>query len=478
MAADEEKQLGVFRKLTRTLWKWGIETHGITPTPPQSRTDTRIHQFFWLWFSVNFNILAFSTGSAGPAFFGLDLKSSLLVLLVADLIAVFGPKLGTRAMVQSRFSWGLYGAMIPSALNVFSAQGFLILNCIVGGQALAATSKSLDDTLGIVIIGVISLVVYFRAPLFLDIDSTSPFERFAWIPNALVFPILLGVAKIHLNPATFPPVATPPASMVISFSSFVVSSVVSWCTFTPDYGVYHDHRASTLSIFLSTYFGFLFPSIAWHMLGAALAAAASGVPAWQTGFDGGNNIGGLISAVLEPTGTFGKVLLGIVALSTSCASAPTMYSFGTSFMAISNLFARMPRYIFSVISFAILLPLAIIGAKKFYSTLVDTLSVIGYWSTAFAAIVLTEHFVFRRSSFSAYNIAHWDQAKLLPPGVAAILAFLGAFGIMIPCMSQTWYTGPIARAGSGDIGVYTGGVVAVILYIPLRTLEKKFWPGR
>ena len=51
--------------------------------------------------------------------------------------------------------------MIPSALNVFSAEGFLILNCIVGGQALAAASQNLDDTLGIVIIGVISLVVYF-----------------------------------------------------------------------------------------------------------------------------------------------------------------------------------------------------------------------------------------------------------------------------------------------------------------------------
>ena len=28
MRADEEKQLGVFHRLTRTLWKWGIETHG------------------------------------------------------------------------------------------------------------------------------------------------------------------------------------------------------------------------------------------------------------------------------------------------------------------------------------------------------------------------------------------------------------------------------------------------------------------
>jgi len=28
MPTDEEKQLGVFRKLTRILWNWGIETHG------------------------------------------------------------------------------------------------------------------------------------------------------------------------------------------------------------------------------------------------------------------------------------------------------------------------------------------------------------------------------------------------------------------------------------------------------------------
>jgi len=69
--------------------------------------------------------------------------------------------------------------------------------------------------------------------------------------------------------------------------------------------------------------------IAWHMLGAALAAAAPGVPAWQAGFEGGNNIGGLLSAILEPTGTFGKVLLGIVALTASCACAPTMYTFGS-----------------------------------------------------------------------------------------------------------------------------------------------------
>lgn len=41
----------------------------------------------------------------------------------------------------------------------------------------------------------------------------------------------------------------------------------------------------------------------------------------------------------------------------------------------------------------------------------------------------------------------------------------------MPSMSQTWYTGPIAKAGTGDIGVITGFIVAVGLYTILRNIE-------
>ena len=92
-------------------------------------------------------------------------------------------------MVQARFSWGLvknvsfryreptgyrppntiaryYGAILPSLLNVFSMQGFLILNCIIGGQTLASVSDRINGTAGIIIIGLISLVVGYFEPHF------------------------------------------------------------------------------------------------------------------------------------------------------------------------------------------------------------------------------------------------------------------------------------------------------------------------
>ncbi|KAF9057204.1 hypothetical protein BJ165DRAFT_1411590 [Panaeolus papilionaceus] len=447
----EELELGIFHKLSRRLLRWGIETHGIAPIADDQRIDKRVYQMFWLWFSVNFNILAFSTGSAGPAFFSLGIKDSLLVLLVVDVLAVFGPKLGTRGMVQCRFSWGLYGAIIPSALN-----------------ALAASSSKLDDTLGIVIIGVISLVITFCGYRFLHW-----FESFAWVPGVISFPILLGVAGKHLNPSTFPSVPPASASQILSFACFVGSSLISWCTLTPDYGVYHDKDASSLKVFSYVYLGFFTPSIAWHMIGAAFAAAAPGIPSWQSGFEDGNNVGGLLAAALSPTKGFGKFLMVLIALSTSCACAPTMYTFGISFMAMGPFFRKVPRYVFAIISEAILIPVAIIGAKKFYATLVDILSAIGYWSTIFAAIVLIEHFVFRRGDFGTYKVVDWNNSRNLPLGVAAVIAFLAAFGAVVPCISQTWYQGPIAHAGTGDIGIIMGGVVGSLMYLVLRWIEKK-----
>ena len=67
-----------------------------------------------------------------------------------------------------------------------------------------------------------------------------------------------------------------------------------------------------------------------HLLGAAFAAAAAGVPAWNAGYDGGNNFGGLASAVLQPSGAFGKILMALMALVISAPTALEMYSSGES----------------------------------------------------------------------------------------------------------------------------------------------------
>lgn len=86
--------------------------------------------------------------------------------------------------------------------------------------------------------------------------------------------------------------------------------------------------------------------------------------------------------------------------------------------------------------------------------------------------MLAEHFIFRKGRWSRYNMEDWDTARRLPWGVAALLAFGCAFGIIIPSMSQVWYTGPIALAGTGDIGILVGAGMGFVTYLALRCVEK------
>ena len=62
-----------------------------------------------------------------------------------------------------------------------------------------------------------------------------------------------------------------------------------------------------------------------HMIGAAFAASAPVVPAWQAGLGADfGNVGGLVGAVLFEAGGWGKFLAVVCALTIPSAVAPTM----------------------------------------------------------------------------------------------------------------------------------------------------------
>ncbi|KAE9406854.1 hypothetical protein BT96DRAFT_987122 [Gymnopus androsaceus JB14] len=153
---------------------------------------------------------------------------------------------------------------------------------------------------------------------------------------------------------------------------------------------------------------------------AAVAAAASAVPAWEQGYNN-SNVGGQLEAMLSPVGDFGKFLTVLLSLS----------------------IAVVPRYVFSIVATAIVLPIAIVGSHKFYDTLENFLGLIGYWCSALIAVVLIEHWIFRKRQFSEYHLQNWNVPKrLVPSGLAGIAAGVASFGLVVPCMSQIWFTGP------------------------------------
>ncbi|KAL4253400.1 purine-cytosine permease (2.A.39) family protein [Abortiporus biennis] len=468
------KEISLTSRILVGLSQWGVELQGITPIPLEQRTDRRMWQMFFVWFSANANVLTLGAGTVGPAFFGLGILDSFWVILVVDFIvcafpacfAVFGPKLGTRAMVQSRFSWGCYGAIIPSILNAISMQGYLIINSIVGGQTLASVSGHLSDSVGIVIIGLISLVVVFCGYRVLHW-----YETIAWIPNVIAFIVMISVGGKHLIAAPLSNPTPVPASALLTFGSTLAATVISWSPITPDYGVYHNAQASNFRIFIYAYLGFLVSSIPAHMMGAAFTAASFSIPEWQAGLGNGNDVGDLIAAILQPAGGFGKFLLVLLALTTPSACAPTMYTVCTSLMTISPVFARIPRFVIAIVSTAILIPVAIVCDKRFYATFVQILSFIGYWLAPFTAIILVEHILYRQATWSSYKVqSSWNKPNRLPKGFAAITTFIITIGIIVLCMEQEWWTGPIARSGAETPNLNRCNILTLEIFVFLSRM--------
>jgi purine-cytosine permease-like protein len=211
------------------------------------------------------------------------------------------------------------------------------------------------------------------------------------------------------------------------------------------------------------------------ILGAAIGGATPNVPSWKAGYES-NSASGVLAAMLQPAGGFGQFVTVLLAFSILGNLSATMYSITLNFQMLLPWFFRIPRVIFAIVITAIIIPIAIEAAKSFFVNLENFIGIIGYWSAAFIGIVLVEHICFRHASFNTYTNDEdaWDDAKKLPPGFAAIAAGLLSFGLIIPGMAQTWFTGPIAET-TGDIGFEVAFVLSALLYCPLRYLERKIF---
>lgn len=423
-------------------------------------------------------MLSFSTGTLVQE---LELSATgafctiVFICLFSSIIpayfVTFGPKLGLRQMIHARYSWGCF-APILAILNAASLCGYTILNCILGGQTLSAVSPDgkLSDSVGIVIIAVVSLVVSF-----MGIRVLHAFERWFWVPILVCFCILIGLAGTGPEGLHFPQnEPTTTSSGVLGMTSIIIGFLVSWSGIASDMSSYLDpDHTPSWGLFGASFLGFFLGSCPVFLLGASFALSALDNPVWKEALETSN--GALFNVVMSSkTGGFGKFITVLLGLGIIGNTAPSIYSFGLSMPAILPVLRRVPRFVFPLVAIAIVIPLAIVGATAFYGTLTSFTSVLAYWSALFVATILVDHIVIRRADFAPYDTSLWDQWSKLPIGLAAIVSSILSLALLVPSISQTWFTGPIA-AKVGDLGFELGFVCCAILYAPLRLLEKRIF---
>jgi purine-cytosine permease-like protein len=354
-------------------------------------------------------------------------------------------------------------------LNLATLTGFCIIICVVGGQCISAVNQHVSSTVGIVIIALCAMVLSFFGFKILHI-----YEMVAWIPALILITIATGCGGSKLQYQS-PPAEPATAAAVLSFGMIVASYMIPWACLASDFTTYFDPAAPSWKIFSYAYLGTVVPTVPLMVLGAAISGAIPSIPEWETGYND-NLVGGVLAAMLSSAGGFGKFVVVVLALTLLGNIAGTMYSITLNFQTLVPWLVRVPRYVFSVVMVAIIIPVSIRAANDFFANLENFVGLIGYWSAAFVSIVVAEHWLFRKGDCEAYDHVAWNTASLLPPGIAALLAGVLSFGLIIPSMAQVWWTGPIAVT-TGDIGFEIALVLPAALYVPFRRLELR-WFGR
>lgn len=443
---------------------YGIETHGIERVSPADRTHMRIVDNFTMWLSANLVISTIALGALARTLFAMGFWDSVVVILVFNALGVLpvaffstlGPRLGLRQMTISRFSFGWIGAMIMALFNVAACIGWSAVNVIVGGQLVAALSNgAIPRWAGILVIAGLTTLVSLYGYRYVH-----RYERYAWIPMAIISVILLVVAAPHLKILPTPAFNAAEIASLVSFGGAVYGFATGWSSYAADYNVNQPEDTPPGRVFWLTFLGVFLPCVALETLGVALTS-------WK-------NLGGgdLLAAVLSSLNGTGKVLLVLLALTVIANNIPNDYSLGLSMQVLGPAFQRVNRAIWTLIGAVVYVVIALVAGANFNETLGNFLLLVAYWLGPWSIILILEHAVFRRGR---YNVEDWSTPSKLPIGWAAIASMaIGLIGVVLGA-AQAYFVGPIANLVNPpygiDVGFELGVVFGAVAYLILRPIE-------
>lgn len=479
---DEHKNRGVFEQLQRAEdWlglKLGIETEAIERNGIHERSS-----FMWLdainmgmlWASGTINLTWLATGFLGTEL-GLNLSQSLYCIGFGTLLAsflpgycaTFGAATGLRQMSISRYSFGWYPNKLIALINVAQQIGWSASGCISGGVVLSAVANGhLSLIVGIIIISVVA-----QAVCLMGLKLILAVERYTWIAFFVVILIIYGEvgnqANIHVS-ATVSGLEL--AGSILSYLAIVYGSTASWSLIASDYYAHYSADTSRVTIFFSAALGLALPTCLTMMAGAVAASSFATHPTWAAIY-ANQGIGYALQEMLHPVG-FAKFLLVMLVLSSIGVMTLNNYSASISIQQISPWLARIPRFVWSLVLFGIVIAISIAGRNNLISYLEAFASILGYCATSYVVILWLEHVVIRRK-FSAYDLEGWNDKHVLPHGFAAGAVFLVSVSLWVVGMSESVYVGPVAAAfggGGGDVVNELTFIFTLLSYLPLRYFE-------
>src|SRR5205807_7052179 len=140
------------------------------------------------------------------------------------------------------------------------------------------------------------------------------YERYAWIPMAIIFVIMTVVAAPGFQIIPTPAMNVATIAGLVSFGGAVYGFATGWSSYAADYNVNQPENTSPRRVFWLTFLGVFIPCVLLETLGLLFTT-------WKP-LGGGD----LLAAVASPLGGFGTFLVAVLALSVVANNIPNDYS--------------------------------------------------------------------------------------------------------------------------------------------------------
>jgi purine-cytosine permease-like protein len=219
----------------------------------------------------------------------------------------------------------------------------------------------------------------------------------------------------------------------LGFFSLCMSSALSWAPSAADYYVYYPSTIRPWKVWSVTTLGGCAAMMMSILLGVGLGTGVASNVKWQAIYDG--TPGSLLMAGYDRLGAFGKICAFINVLTVVSNNGPGTYSLAMNFQMLGDVWAKVPRPIFTIASTVTYTACAIGGRNFLYQIFKNFLPLIGYWIIIWFTIAVQEDVLFNRCR--GYDWTIWNDWRKLPVGVAAGVSFLiGWAGAIVGMVSE------------------------------------------
>jgi NCS1 family nucleobase:cation symporter-1 len=442
-----------------------IEHHTIQPIGLDKRHGTGSY-LFTIWFGCNMNILTVVTGALATTLFGLNLVTACFALILGVLLGTIfmalhgaqGPQLGVPQMLQTRGQFGSIGSLVVVAAVILMYLGFIASNMVLGGQSIHIAMPGVSVDTGVVALGVVSLIAAIYG-----YDIIHEYSKYVSIITGLtllaVFVSLIFFVGLPKNFMTTGAYTLP---NFIGAMSVGALWTLSYAPYVSDYTRYMPKNIGVVPAFWGTYWGTSLGSILPMILGAMIGLIV------------GN--GDVVAGFAHAAGAIMLPVIVIFTIGLACATAINIYCGVLAVLTFVQTFAgdwmpKMPaRIITSFLIFAFAVIVGIVGQANFLSNYMNFLLVLLYVLVPWTAINLVDYYLVRHGEYDVASFIKSDGGIYGRFQWKAMICYFVGIVIEVPFISQTLYTGPIAKMmGGADIS----WIVCLIVISPVYYLVSR-----